>query len=109
MANPNPSPTEASEQAVQLRIAGVIKLFMAYRDESQADLGAAIGLGQTDVIKILNGRKKLTVEVLERIATHYDIGFDVLFSGPEGLLRSRCFPATAQAIDPRYDDRLVLA
>lgn len=91
MANPQEHPTQADEWATQARIAGVIKLYMAHHDESQTMLAEAIGVGQTDVSKILSCKKKLTIDLLGRIAQHYDIGYETLLAGPEELLRSRCF------------------
>lgn len=81
------APMEATADALgastpaQQRIAKMIRAYMAATGEKQSDLALLLGVEQPQVSKMLSGRRKLTVDELERIAVHYDRHPGAFFEG----------------------------
>lgn len=54
----------------------VVRLNMALRAESQADLAAALGTSKAGISKRMNGRLRWSLDDLERLAEHYALPLD---------------------------------
>lgn len=81
------SPTTAEHERPQARIARMIRAYMAAAGERQADLATLLNVDQTQISRILAGRRKLTVDELELIADHYDRHPGAFFEGLNGAPR----------------------
>lgn len=62
-------------------VSRVVRIYMVARDETQEELGHALGLSRPAVTQKLSGRSKWTLNDLEVLQKHYGLTVDELLSG----------------------------
>jgi hypothetical protein len=71
---------------MQEGITGSVRALAAWRKESQADLGALLGLSPVTVAHRLNGRLAWSLKDVRTLVAHYGITVDQLMGGPASWL-----------------------
>ncbi|MEV4557801.1 helix-turn-helix transcriptional regulator [Kitasatospora sp. NPDC049285] len=71
---------------MQEGITGSVRALSAWRRESQADLGALLGLSAVTIAQRLNGRLAWTLKDVSALCKHYGLTFDQLTKGPASWL-----------------------
>lgn len=62
-------------------VSRVVRVYMAARDETQEELGLALGLSRPAVTQKLSGRSKWTLSDLEKLRVHYGVEVAELLQG----------------------------
>jgi transcriptional regulator with XRE-family HTH domain len=87
-----------TQTPIDQRVARVVKIMLAVREENQGDLGRALGLDSGQISRVMNGRRRWSLAELEAMAHHFNVDIGIFFEEPEALVRSRCFrPAHSDA------------
>lgn len=70
----------------QQSVTQMVRVQMALRRERQADLAGVLGIGQPSVSNKLSGRTRWSVDDLDRLARHWNMGVADLILGPVAYL-----------------------
>lgn len=79
----------ATQTHHDVAVAKTVRILMAAQDMSQSDLAARINLDSSSISRVMNGKRRWTLDELYRIADVFDIDICDLFQ-PEVTVRSRC-------------------
>lgn len=87
--------------SAQELVTQVVRLNMALRNESQADLARALGVAPPAVSKKFRGRLRWSLDDLERLAEHYALPLDA-FLRPTPPAWTEREPAAAKFANGSY-------
>jgi peptidyl-prolyl cis-trans isomerase A (cyclophilin A) len=79
--NTSTAPGGAGGATAQEVVSRVVRVYMAARDETQEELGLALGVSRPAITQKLSGRSKWTLADLDGLARHYGVDIPELLSG----------------------------
>jgi antitoxin component HigA of HigAB toxin-antitoxin module len=83
LAEATPTPS------VQENVSSVVRVLLAAHGQRQQGLRSVLDEDETGVSKLMNNRKRWTIEHLGALAAHFDEPVAVFYESPRDLLRSR--------------------
>ena len=81
------------------RIIRNIKLLMVALDVKQADLAHRANLSESQLSRLLSGKRSWSLDHMEAIAGALNVSIVDLFAEADELLRSRCFSAAIDQLE----------
>lgn len=79
---------DASPRAdeVNLAVSRVVKVLLAHRGQTQAQLSAATGFRRSTLIRRMHGERDWTAPEVAILAKHFEVPVSVFYDGPDALL-----------------------
>lgn len=81
------------------RIIRNIKLLMVVLDVKQADLAQRSGLSESQLSRLLSGKRAWSLDHMEAVATALNVSVVDLLSEADHLLRSKCFSSSIDQLE----------
>lgn len=91
----------APETDVNLAVSRVVKVLLAHRRETQAQLSLATGLRKATLIRRMAGDRSWTAPEIAVLAKHFEVPVGVFYAGPDALLRSGAGTVTHESQSAR--------